>query len=294
MSRVAYARRSLIAAPVGDGRAPAPLGQRFAHGLGNGPRVRRGACTGSWPAPDQVAVEAGRGAGPVGGFRLTPPPNAPSLTAQQPVRRLRRRRPRRPLRQALPVAYGTYPYTPGSAPFVFEVDGIRFGTALCIEANFLELFAQYEQMDVDYMLISVMVDDAARAALAPEYATLYNFWVGYSVPAQFGATAPAAITAPGGRCLARFPSESCPGLAIADIDRGAPFRMEDRTLSVVKPCQQSSTDPIGFGPQRAPGLHGFIGRAACLSSNDPLPTARRSGRLDPLMPTRGPGAGGRS
>ncbi|MFE9924810.1 carbon-nitrogen hydrolase family protein [Streptomyces sp. NPDC005774] len=65
----------------------------------------------------------------------------------------------------------SYLYTPGTAPLVFTVDGIRFGTALCIEANFPELFAQYEHMDVDCVLISVMVDDAARAVLAQAYAT---------------------------------------------------------------------------------------------------------------------------
>ncbi|HEY9327092.1 MAG TPA: carbon-nitrogen hydrolase family protein [Streptomyces sp.] len=111
----------------------------------------------------------------------------------------------------------SYLYTPGTDPLVFEVDGIRFGTALCIEANFPELFHQYEQLDVDCMLISVMVDDAARAALAPAYATLYNYWVGYSVPAQFATTAPATITAPGGRQLAHCHTENRPGLAIADI-----------------------------------------------------------------------------
>ncbi|MFF3129496.1 carbon-nitrogen hydrolase family protein [Streptomyces sp. NPDC057908] len=112
----------------------------------------------------------------------------------------------------------SYLYTPGTAPLVFEVDGLRFGTALCIEANFPELFEQYEQMDVDCVLISVMVDDAARAALAPAYATLYNYWVSYSVPAQFGATAPATITAPGGRRRASCSPDSWPGLAIADIN----------------------------------------------------------------------------
>ncbi|MER5853585.1 carbon-nitrogen hydrolase family protein [Streptomyces sp. NPDC002012] len=91
----------------------------------------------------------------------------------------------------------SYLYTPGTEPLVFEVDGLRFGTALCIEANFPELFEQYEQMDVDCVLISVMVDDAARAALAPAYATLYNYWVSYSVPAQFGATARARWPPPG-------------------------------------------------------------------------------------------------
>ncbi|MFF8990779.1 carbon-nitrogen hydrolase family protein [Streptomyces sp. NPDC014983] len=56
----------------------------------------------------------------------------------------------------------SYMYTPGTAPLVFEIDGIRFGTALCIEANFPELFAEYEQLGVDCVLLSVMVDDAPR------------------------------------------------------------------------------------------------------------------------------------
>ncbi|MEV5986503.1 carbon-nitrogen hydrolase family protein [Streptomyces sp. NPDC052051] len=112
----------------------------------------------------------------------------------------------------------SYMYTPGTAPLVFEIDGIRLGVALCIEVNFPELFHEYEQLGVDCLLISVMVDDAARAVVAQAYATLYNCWVGYSVPAQFGATAPATITAPGGRQLASCPCDSRPGLAIADID----------------------------------------------------------------------------
>ncbi|MFI6440814.1 carbon-nitrogen hydrolase family protein [Streptomyces sp. NPDC050759] len=112
----------------------------------------------------------------------------------------------------------SYLYTPGTAPLVFEVDGVRFGVALCIEANFPELFAEYERLDVDWVLLSVMVYDAARAVLAQAYATLYTYWVGYAVPAQFGATAPATITAPGGRRLATGPVGNRPGLAVADID----------------------------------------------------------------------------
>ncbi|MER8091438.1 nitrilase-related carbon-nitrogen hydrolase [Streptomyces sp. NPDC058316] len=76
----------------------------------------------------------------------------------------------------------SYLYTPGTAPLVFEVDGIRFGTALCIEANFPELFEQYEQMDVDCVLISVMVDDAARAALVPAYAASTTTGTGTPFP----------------------------------------------------------------------------------------------------------------
>ncbi|MFJ2094998.1 carbon-nitrogen hydrolase family protein [Streptomyces sp. NPDC087901] len=134
----------------------------------------------------------------------------------------------------------SYLYTPGTAPLVFEVDGIRFGTALCIEANFPELFQQYEQLDVDCMLISVMVDDAARAALAQAYATLFNYWVGYSLPAQFATTAPATITAPGGRQLARSHTENRPGLAIADIDLDTPDPDIDTALRHARPWRRTA------------------------------------------------------
>lgn len=48
----------------------------------------------------------------------------------------------------------SYMFTPGNRPLVFEVDGFRFGTALCIEVQFPELFAEYEQFDVDCVLVS--------------------------------------------------------------------------------------------------------------------------------------------
>lgn len=42
----------------------------------------------------------------------------------------------------------TWMYTPGKYPVVVDIDGFRFGIALCIEANFPELFAEYETLDV--------------------------------------------------------------------------------------------------------------------------------------------------
>ncbi|WP_329501448.1 carbon-nitrogen hydrolase family protein [Kitasatospora herbaricolor] len=113
----------------------------------------------------------------------------------------------------------TYLYTPGRPePTVFEVDGVRFGLAICIEANFPELFAEYERLDVDCVLVSAMVDDPARATVAQAYGTLYNYWLGYAVPAQYAANAPSGIVAPGGRWLHRAPADSRPALAIADLD----------------------------------------------------------------------------
>ncbi|MGA5819903.1 carbon-nitrogen hydrolase family protein [Kitasatospora sp. NPDC094028] len=109
-------------------------------------------------------------------------------------------------------------YSPGADPVVFEVDGWRFGVALCVEANFHELFVQYESMDVDCVLLSVMVDDAMRADLAKSYGTLFNFWLGYSVPAQYGATAPAGVIAPGGAVLAHCPAENRSAVTVTDLD----------------------------------------------------------------------------
>ncbi|MFE4263411.1 carbon-nitrogen hydrolase family protein [Streptomyces sp. NPDC056883] len=107
----------------------------------------------------------------------------------------------------------SYLYTPGREPLVFEVGGIRIGCALCVEANFPPLFAEYERLGVDCVLLSVMVDDAPRARVAQAYGTLYSYWLGYAVPAQFSATVPSGIVAPGGRWLAQCPADGQPALA---------------------------------------------------------------------------------
>ncbi|MDW4918841.1 carbon-nitrogen hydrolase family protein [Streptomyces californicus] len=112
----------------------------------------------------------------------------------------------------------SYLYTPGREPLVLEVGGIQVGCALCVEANFPPLFAEYERLGVDCLLLSVMVDDAPRARVAQAYATLFCYWIGYAVPAQFSTTVPSGIVAPGGRWLAQCPADGQPALAVADID----------------------------------------------------------------------------
>lgn len=131
-------------------------------------------------------------------------------------------------------------YTPGVEPLVFEVDGFRFGCVICIEVNFPELFAEYERLDVDCVLASVMVDDAPRSVVAQAYGTLYDYWVGYSPPAQFSATAPAGIVAPGGRWIARCDGDGRPGVAIADLDRDAPDADIDVALRLARPWRRTA------------------------------------------------------
>jgi predicted amidohydrolase len=45
-------------------------------------------------------------------------------------------------------------YTPGTEPITFEVDGYRFGCAICIESQFEEVFSEYERLGVDGVLFS--------------------------------------------------------------------------------------------------------------------------------------------
>jgi predicted amidohydrolase len=111
-------------------------------------------------------------------------------------------------------------YTPGTDPVVFEAGGLRFGCALCIEVHFPEIFAEYERLDTDCVLVSVMVDDAVRPVIAQAFAALHSYWVGYSTPAQYSRSAPAGIVAPGGRWIARCPANGQPAITVADLDPG--------------------------------------------------------------------------
>ncbi len=140
-------------------------------------------------------------------------------------------------------------YSPGRDPLMVEVDGLRIGFALCIEARFPELFAEYERLDVDCVLLSVMADDASMAHLAQSYAMLYNYWVGYGVPAQFSATSPAGIVAPGGRWLARAPGHGRPALAVADIDLDAQDPDVEAALRYARPWRRTARAGLYEGRQ---------------------------------------------
>ena len=114
-----------------------------------------------------------------------------------------------------------YLFTPGDRPMVFEVDGFRFGTALCIEVEFPELFAEYEQLGVDGVLLSLDGVATPPATIAQAYGAVYCYWVGFSVAAQNSPTAPSGIVAPGGAWLTRCTADGRPGIAVADLERGS-------------------------------------------------------------------------
>lgn len=114
----------------------------------------------------------------------------------------------------------THFYSPGLEPVVFDVDGYRFGCAICIEVNFPQLFAEYERLGVDCLLPSAWPVDAIFFQKAQAHAAINNYWLGLSVPAQSADLMPSAVIGPDGSVLARVHTGE--RFAAATLDRTAP------------------------------------------------------------------------
>jgi predicted amidohydrolase len=112
-------------------------------------------------------------------------------------------------------------YTPGTDPLVFEVDGIRFGCALCIEVCFPEIFAEYERLGVHCVLLSAYSEDPIHGVMARAHAATNSYWLSLATPAACSAWLPSAQIGPDGHGIgACAPGE--PGLTLCTIDPAAP------------------------------------------------------------------------
>lgn len=114
-------------------------------------------------------------------------------------------------------------YSPGQRPVTFEVDGVRFGCTLGMEAHFPEVFAEYERLDVDCVLFSTHGEGrpggaATFAAEVQGHAAANSYWVSFAVGADQSPGTPSGVVAPGGRWLARCQPDGAPGLVVADLD----------------------------------------------------------------------------
>lgn len=117
-------------------------------------------------------------------------------------------------------------YAPGAEHLFFEVDGFRFGLALCIEIQFAELFVEYAALGCDAVLLSSYSKDAMFAVQAQGHAACNALWIGFSVPAQCSEAAPSGLVGPHGHWLAQAVADGAEALVIADLDRS------DEALSV--------------------------------------------------------------
>ncbi|TDD11991.1 carbon-nitrogen hydrolase family protein [Kribbella turkmenica] len=111
-------------------------------------------------------------------------------------------------------------YTPGFEPVVFDVDGYRFGCAICVEINFPHLFSQYERLGVECLLLSAYPVDAVFEVKARAYAAINCYWVAMSLPAQTVDLVPSGLIAPDGTYASQLAGKS--ELAITTIDREEP------------------------------------------------------------------------
>lgn len=127
-------------------------------------------------------------------------------------------------------------YAPGSDACVFEVDGFRFGCALCIEIQFLEVFAEYERLNADCVLFSCYGDDPMFWTMSQGYAAANNYWVSVSTPAQCSAGLPSGIIGPNGQGLMRGNANNLPELLIVTLDPADP-KMEI-ALSKARPWRR--------------------------------------------------------
>lgn len=109
-------------------------------------------------------------------------------------------------------------YSPGFEPVVFDVDGYRFGCMICVEINFPHLFAEYERLGVECLLLSAYPVDTIFEVKARAYAAINAYWVSMSLPAQTTHLMNSALITPNGTYAAQSTSTS---LIIATIDRDA-------------------------------------------------------------------------
>lgn len=112
-------------------------------------------------------------------------------------------------------------YTPGMDALVFEVDGWRFGCALCIEIQFLEIFVEFARQGVDCVLFSAYADSPMFAVQARGYAASLCCWFAGSVPASQSKDLPSYVIGPDGKEQARAEVGKS-GLVAYVMDRGDP------------------------------------------------------------------------
>ncbi|MEJ3741685.1 carbon-nitrogen hydrolase family protein [Actinomycetes bacterium KLBMP 9797] len=129
-------------------------------------------------------------------------------------------------------------YTPGFDPVTFDVDGFRFGCALCIEVNFPELWLEQGALDVDCVLFSTFSEDPIFDILARGYAAAHGFWVSVAVPAQCSAAMPSGVLGPHGYRLASAATDLQPGIVCVDLDRDDPAL--DVALNKARPWRRQA------------------------------------------------------
>lgn len=113
-------------------------------------------------------------------------------------------------------------YTPGTEPVVFEIDGYRFGCAICIESQFPEVFGAYEELAADAVLFSSYGIPVAFQIALQAHAGLNCLWIAAATPAQKAHKGPAGLIGPDGGWAARCAQANESGFVVTTLDRDDP------------------------------------------------------------------------
>ena len=112
-------------------------------------------------------------------------------------------------------------FTPGRGCCVIDVDGWRFGCALCIEIQFPEVFQSYRERSVDCVLFSSYSEEPMFGIQAQGYAASHSYWLSVSVPAQASREMSSRLIGPSGQVQASCDAELST-LTVNTLDEDAP------------------------------------------------------------------------
>ncbi len=121
---------------------------------------------------------------------------------------------------------------------IFELDGYRFGCAICIEVQFPEVFAEYERLGVDAVLFASYGITDLFPTLLRAHAGLNCLWIAGATPAQKAHRGPAGIIGPDGSILAHAPAEPVAAITTAVLDRTDPAW--DAPLNKARPWRRAA------------------------------------------------------
>ena len=139
--------------------------------------------------------------------------------------------------RALSTTKITWMYTPGKGPVTFEVDGYRLGLALGLDVLFPELFTEYDQLDVDAVLVSYATNSSGNETVqtkARGYAASNTYWISLAVPANRAAGVESGVIDPHGNWAVETQANNTPAIAVTDLHRlevsgiGRDFRRRTR------------------------------------------------------------------
>ncbi len=140
----------------------------------------------------------------------------------------------------------TFMYAPGDHPTVFEVDGLSFGCAVCIEAGLPEVFIEYESLGVDCVLLASYSTGSPADSLDDRrplaQALLTQMWVAFAVPGLEPGAIVSGLASPADRWLAQGCPDGHAQCVLVDLDTdeagiragrdgGRPWRARQRGTS---------------------------------------------------------------